>query len=105
MLLWLPRAAARDGALAGVCSDLLVGGEAGWLDRGMGDLASSVVTTDRLEMHVWVSGPADGVPLLLVHGNMVTGGWWRYVARHLPGDVRVIAPEQVAAVIAARLVR
>jgi pimeloyl-ACP methyl ester carboxylesterase len=59
----------------------------------MDDLASFMVTTDRLEMHVWSSGPADGVPLLLVHGNMVTGGWWRYVARHLPGDVRVIAPD------------
>lgn len=52
-----------------------------------------MVTTDRLDMHVWAGGPADGVPLLLVHGNLVTGGWWRYVARHLPGDVRVIAPD------------
>jgi pimeloyl-ACP methyl ester carboxylesterase len=59
----------------------------------MGDLASSMVTTDRLETHVWAGGPADGVPLLLVHGNLVTGGWWRYVAERLPGDVRVIAPD------------
>jgi pimeloyl-ACP methyl ester carboxylesterase len=42
---------------------------------------------------VWASGPDDGVPLLLVHGNLVSGGWWRYVAAHLPDDVRVIAPD------------
>lgn len=47
--------------------------------------------TDRLRMHVWTSGPADGRPLLLVHGNITTGGFWKYVAEALPGDVRVIA--------------
>jgi pimeloyl-ACP methyl ester carboxylesterase len=51
------------------------------------------VETERLSTHVWVSGPEDGVPLLLVHGNLVSGGWWRYVAEHLPDDVRVIAPD------------
>jgi pimeloyl-ACP methyl ester carboxylesterase len=59
----------------------------------MTDWASSFVFTDRLETHVWTSGPDDGVPLVLVHGNLVSGGWWRYVAEHLPGDVRVIAPD------------
>jgi pimeloyl-ACP methyl ester carboxylesterase len=59
----------------------------------MGNWASSLVGTDRLETHVWTSGPDDGVPLLLVHGNLVSGGWWRYVAELLPDDVRVIAPD------------
>jgi pimeloyl-ACP methyl ester carboxylesterase len=54
---------------------------------------SSQVTTDRLVTHVWTSGRDDGVPLLLVHGNLVSGGWWRYVAELLPDDVRVIAPD------------
>ena len=54
---------------------------------------STHVPTDRLDTHVWTSGPDDGVPLLLVHGNLVTGGWWRYVAEALPDDVRVIAPD------------
>jgi pimeloyl-ACP methyl ester carboxylesterase len=54
---------------------------------------STTVTTDRLTTNVWTSGPDDGVPLLLVHGNLVTGGWWRYVAELLPDDVRVIAPD------------
>ena len=59
----------------------------------MSDWASSMVGTDRLDTHVWSSGPGDGVPLLLVHGNLVSGGWWRYVAGLLPDDVRVIAPD------------
>jgi pimeloyl-ACP methyl ester carboxylesterase len=59
----------------------------------MADWGSSRVTTERLETHVWTSGPQDGVPLLLVHGNLVSGGWWRYVAELLPDDVRVVAPD------------
>jgi pimeloyl-ACP methyl ester carboxylesterase len=59
----------------------------------MSNWASSSVSTDRLQTHVWTSGPDDGVPLLLVHGNLVSGGWWRYVAEDLPADVRVIAPD------------
>jgi pimeloyl-ACP methyl ester carboxylesterase len=51
------------------------------------------VTTPRLTMNVWTCGPEDGAPVLLVHGNLTTGGFWRYVAAELPEDVRVIAPD------------
>jgi pimeloyl-ACP methyl ester carboxylesterase len=51
------------------------------------------VTTPRLTMNVWTCGPEDGAPVLLVHGNLTTGGFWRYVATDLPEDVRVIAPD------------
>ncbi|EWT02390.1 alpha/beta hydrolase [Intrasporangium oryzae NRRL B-24470] len=53
----------------------------------------SIVETPRLAVNVWTSGPEDGVPLLLVHGNLTTGGFWTYVAAELPDDVRVIAPD------------
>lgn len=69
--------------------------------RAMTDFTHSLVSTDRLETNVWTSGPADGVPLLLVHGNLVTGGWWKYVAEVLP----VESPHRVAAAIDARMVR
>lgn len=59
----------------------------------MADFTRTTVSTDRLETSVWTSGPEDGVPLLLVHGNLVSGGWWKYVAEALPADVRVIAPD------------
>ena len=50
----------------------------------MADFTCSMVSTDRLDTNVWTSGPEDGVPLLLVHGNLVTGGWWRYVPTRCP---------------------
>src|SRR5262245_27868666 len=53
----------------------------------------SPVETSRLTKNVWSSGPDDGVPLLLLHGNLTTGGYWRYVAEALGDDVRVIAPD------------
>lgn len=53
----------------------------------------SRVETSRLATNVWTSGPEDGIPLLLVHGNLSTGGFWAYVAAELPDDVRVIAPD------------
>jgi pimeloyl-ACP methyl ester carboxylesterase len=59
----------------------------------MSTFAGSMVDTPRLRQHVWTSGPEDGRPLLLVHGNITTGGFWRYVAEQLPADVRVIAPD------------
>ena len=51
------------------------------------------ITTDRLTMNVWTSGPEDGMPVLLVHGNLSTGGFWKYVAEEFGDDVRVIAPD------------
>lgn len=57
------------------------------------DFTCSVVETPRLSMNVWTSGPDDGAPVLLLHGNLTTGGFWTYVAAELPDDVRVIAPD------------
>jgi pimeloyl-ACP methyl ester carboxylesterase len=59
----------------------------------MADLIPQMVQTSRLAMNVWTSGPEDGRPVLLIHGNLTTGGFWRYVADLLPGDVRVLAPD------------
>ena len=53
----------------------------------------SRVETSRLTTNVWTSGPEDGRPVLLVHGNLTTGGFWAYVAAALPDDVRVLAPD------------
>ena len=42
------------------------------------------VDTDRLRTSVWRSGTENGVPLLLIHGNLVSGRFWRDVAAKLP---------------------
>lgn len=57
------------------------------------EFGGTFVETGRLRQHVWTSGPDGGIPLLLVHGNITTGGFWRYVAEALPEDYRVIAPD------------
>lgn len=59
----------------------------------MNGFTGQIVQTDRLRTNVWTSGPEDGRPLLLVHGNITTGGFWKYVAEALPDDIRVIAPD------------
>ena len=59
----------------------------------MPELSPILVRTPRLAVNVWAGGPPDGRPVLLVHGNLVTGGWWRDVAALLPDDVRVVAPD------------
>src|SRR4029077_3392772 len=51
------------------------------------------IDTDRLRTSCWVSGPESGTPVLLLHGNIVTGRFWRDVAGRLPSDARVVAPD------------
>ena len=51
------------------------------------------IDTDRLRTSCWVSGPEDGTPVLLLHGNLVTGRFWKDVADRLPADLRVVAPD------------
>ncbi|MCG6566746.1 alpha/beta hydrolase [Tessaracoccus sp. ZS01] len=59
----------------------------------MNELTPQRIRTNRLTQNVWTAGPMDGTPLLLVHGNLSSGGFWRYVVEHLAADVRVIAPD------------
>ena len=43
--------------------------------------------------NVLVSGPPDGTPVLLVHGNCSSSGFWVPWLRHLPPTLRVVAPD------------
>jgi pimeloyl-ACP methyl ester carboxylesterase len=49
------------------------------------------VDTSRLRLHVYESGPEDGPPTVLVHGNLSTGRFFEHLMARLPG--RVIAPD------------
>jgi pimeloyl-ACP methyl ester carboxylesterase len=51
------------------------------------------VQTSRGETHCWVQGPPDGQPLLLVHGNLVTGRFFQALAERLPDRFRIVAPD------------
>jgi pimeloyl-ACP methyl ester carboxylesterase len=56
-------------------------------------LRSETVATDRLRMHFIESGPADGVPVVLVHGNLSTGRFYEHLMPGAPEHVRLIAPD------------
>lgn len=51
------------------------------------------VDTPRLRTHCWAWGPEDGTRVLAVHGNLVTGRFFKGVAEALGGGYRVVAPD------------
>src|SRR5438552_19059258 len=51
------------------------------------------VDTARLRTHCWVAGPEDGEPLLMVHGNLVTGRFFQALAERMPNRFRMVAPD------------
>jgi pimeloyl-ACP methyl ester carboxylesterase len=42
---------------------------------------------------ILVAGPVDGTPVLLIHGNCSSAAFWQPLLRHLPGTLRVVAPD------------
>ena len=54
---------------------------------------SSLVDTDRIRMRVLQSGPDDGVPVMLVHGNLSTARFFEHLMPELSPHLRVIAPD------------
>ena len=56
-------------------------------------VTSQRVETPRLTMHVLTSGPADGTPVLFIHGNASSSTFWEEVMVGLPTGFRAIAPD------------
>ncbi|MEN8233827.1 MAG: alpha/beta hydrolase [Actinomycetota bacterium] len=52
------------------------------------------VTTGRLTTRVLFSGPEDGIPVLLIHGNFSSATWWEQTMLEMPAQYRAIAPDQ-----------
>jgi len=46
-----------------------------------------------ITQNVLIAGPADGTPVLLVHGNCSSARFWVPLLRHLPGNLRLVAPD------------
>ena len=51
------------------------------------------VLARRFRSHCWVQGPEDSAPLLPVHGDLTTGGFWQAIASRLPARFRAAAPD------------
>lgn len=57
-------------------------------------ITSRSITTSRLSTRVLFSGPADGVPVLFIHGNASSATYWEEIMLGLPPGYRGIAPDQ-----------
>lgn len=49
--------------------------------------------TGRLRMRYIESGPEDGIPVLLIHGNLSTGRFYEHLMPGAPPGYRLIAPD------------
>jgi pimeloyl-ACP methyl ester carboxylesterase len=54
---------------------------------------TQTIATERLRMRVSDSGPEDGAPVVLVHGNLSTGRFYEHLLPGAPGDFRFLAPD------------
>jgi pimeloyl-ACP methyl ester carboxylesterase len=54
---------------------------------------SRTVRTNRLNVHYIESGPSDGVPVVMLHGNLSTGRFFEHLMPGAPDRYRIIAPD------------
>ena len=52
-----------------------------------------VDTTDGSAMQVYESGPEDGIPVVLIHGNLSTGRFYEHLFDDAPERYRLLAPD------------
>ncbi len=56
-------------------------------------ITSHTIPTPRLTIHALSAGPADGVPVLFIHGNVSSATFWEETMLALPPGFRAIAPD------------
>lgn len=56
-------------------------------------ITAAGVTTSRLATRVLFAGPADGTPVLFLHGNHSSATWWEETMVGLPDGYRAVAPD------------
>src|ERR687897_275397 len=56
-------------------------------------MESRIVDSDRLRVKLVESGPEDGIPVVLVHGNLSTGRFFEHLMPGAPDRYRLIAPD------------
>lgn len=56
-------------------------------------VTARTVPTDRLDVHVYEAGPEDGVPVVLVQGNLSTGRFFEELMAGAPSRYRLLAPD------------
>lgn len=56
-------------------------------------VTTQMVATPRLKQHVYFSGPADGIPVVFLHGNFSSALYFEETMLALPPGYRGIAPD------------
>ena len=56
-------------------------------------ITSERIPTARIRTHVLTSGPADGEPVVFIHGNASSATFWEETMLALPPRFRAIAPD------------
>ena len=56
-------------------------------------MTSNTIQTRRLRTHYLESGPDDGIPVVLLHGNLSTGRFSEHLFDGAPDRYRLIAPD------------
>jgi len=56
-------------------------------------VSSHTITTPRLRMHYLEAGPADGIPVVMIHGNLATGRFYEHLIPDAPAGYRFIMPD------------
>lgn len=56
-------------------------------------ITSKMIDTPRLNTHVLLSGPDEGVPIVFVHGNFSAATYWEETMLAMPKGYRCIAPD------------
>jgi pimeloyl-ACP methyl ester carboxylesterase len=59
-------------------------------------VSSHFAKTKRLRMRYIESGPADGTPVVMIHGNLSTGRFFEHLMPDAPKTYRIIAPDMRA---------
>ena len=59
----------------------------------MSGVRAGDAATPRLRIHYLESGPEDGIPVVLLHGNLSTGRFYEHVMAGAPGRYRMLAPD------------
>ena len=60
----------------------------------MDGVTEKTIESSRITTRVLFSGPDDGIPVLLLHGNVSSATWWEETLVGLPAGYRGIAPDQ-----------
>jgi pimeloyl-ACP methyl ester carboxylesterase len=56
-------------------------------------IRTQMLDTDRLRMRYLESGPGEGIPVVLIHGNLATSRFYEHVMTAAPERYRCIAPD------------